>query len=190
MDAEAIYRKTPEELRKCAEQAEREFLESGPPELLPMREAILEHRERYRTILCDPEIAKAGQAQEGTAVLEAWQNEGRELDRRYQAAHRNLEVQALPPAKRARGLELLEERDRVITATHEEGGLAGRYGAASGRRFSILRQLDEAKAAGDVTRVTMLESELGEAKVQAEAVAAELSERKAKVEEIRAKYQR
>jgi hypothetical protein len=99
-------------------------------------------------------------------------------------------VSVLPPEKCARGLEVLEERDRAIAAVHEERGLAGRCGAGGGCQFSILRQLDEARASGDATRVTSLESDLLEAKAKAEAVAAELAERTAKVEEIRATYER
>jgi hypothetical protein len=187
--AEQTWRMPRDELDRKNQEVEHEFIETGPPELRPLRQEVMSHRERFRDIVMNRSHAylalQRAQAQSDVpsddiaalqknyevaeqAVQESME-EGRAIGERLQEESMLLESRTYPRQHREKALDLIREREQALREIYSQVD-AGLYGSIGGSIFRTLRHIGEAQLRGDADALRNLKTELKDLKKQERAM--------------------
>lgn len=203
LDPETIYRQSQDELRDKLAEQRRRFIESGPSELRDLRTELRDRMDdAMRAIAARHRIKgrlewarREGAPEESLRAMESELEQASEAmiatkalvvdaDARLKEAALQLKLGAFPSSVRDEAKRLMMEELAAIEAIGPDEN-AARYGKLGGAQFRLLRELDEAKSAGDSERVARLEHDLEVAQAEWQLVETAIRDRADRIEQVK-----
>lgn len=185
-----------EELRRRKSERDAQFVARHPVELQPLAEELIAFKNHAVQIITRKnrlQISGADSVELAKAIeqVEELKRQDRELQERLQEALVQYRVSALPEEKRQEGLDLLRAEQAAIEGAVQSSALdAGTFGAIGGKYFGLQRRYTSALESGDTKTAEELKPILEEAAADKTAVETASNKLRARIEELRAEYQR
>ena len=202
-DAETIFHTTPEERAAALDDRRKRYVEDGPEELRPQREAVVRTRDAVMKAISRNHLAgfllkraeQEGATEEQLTELrtnrdkakllrDTTTEDARQAEAALIEATRQMRFKDVDPGNLEAANRILdEEADAIAEVMRSLSG--ARFGAVGGTIFRLLSELESAKKSEDGQAISRLEDELADAKRAETEVRAQAEGRRKAVEAIR-----